>query len=320
MVLLFQCYYFLIKVCIKPQDASCYFLFFFLQSTVDLQCCANFRYTAKWFIYIYVCVYKYIYTCMLSCFSHVWLFTTPQTVAHQAPLSMGFTHTCTHAHTHTHTHMHTFVFQMLFHCRLLQDIEYSFLCSSVKVKVKVKSLSRVRLFVTPWTVAYRVPPSMEFFRQECWSGLPFPSPGDLPDPGIEPGSPALQADALSSEPPGTCSAVGPCYLSILYMVVLVCLGTQSCPIPCTLWTVARQAPLSMDFSRQEYQSGLPFPSPGDLRNPGIEPVSSASPTLQADSLPDEPSGKQAWVSVNPNILIYPSPPRYATFISVIVIL
>jgi len=75
--------------------------------------------------------------------------------------------------------------------------------------------------------------------------------------------------------------------------VLVCLGTQSCPIACTLWTVARQAPLSMDFSRQEYQSGLPFPSPGDLRNPGIEPVSSASPTLQADSLPDEPSGKQA---------------------------
>ena len=56
--------------------------------------------------------------------------------------------------------------------------------------------------VTPWTVAYRAPPSMGFSRQECWSGLPFPSPGDLPDPGIEPGSPALQADALQSEPPG----------------------------------------------------------------------------------------------------------------------
>ena len=70
------------------------------------------------------------------------------------------------------------------------------------VKVKVKLLSRVRLFATPWTVAYQAPPSMEFFRHEYWSGVPLPSPVDLPDPGIEPGSPALQADALPSEPPG----------------------------------------------------------------------------------------------------------------------
>ena len=63
-------------------------------------------------------------------------------------------------------------------------------------------LSRVRLFATPWTVAHQTPPSMEFFRQEYSSGLPFPSSGDLPDPGIEPGSPALQADTLPSEPPG----------------------------------------------------------------------------------------------------------------------
>ena len=68
------------------------------------------------------------------------------------------------------------------------------------MKVKVKLLSRVRLFVTPWTVAHQPPQSMEFSRQEYWSGLPFPSPGDLPDPGIEPGSPSLQADALLSEP------------------------------------------------------------------------------------------------------------------------
>ena len=67
---------------------------------------------------------------------------------------------------------------------------------------KVKLLSRVRLFVTPWTVAYQAPPSMKFSMQEYWSGLPFPSPGDLPDPGIEPRSPALQTDALPSEPPG----------------------------------------------------------------------------------------------------------------------
>ena len=68
-------------------------------------------------------------------------------------------------------------------------------------KVKVKSLIRVRLFATPWTVAYQAPPSMGFSRQECWSGVPLPSPGDLPEPGIEPRSPALQADALPSEPP-----------------------------------------------------------------------------------------------------------------------
>ena len=67
---------------------------------------------------------------------------------------------------------------------------------------KVKLLSHVWLFATPWTVAYQAPPSLGFFRQEYWSGLPFPSPGDLPNPGIEPGSPLLQADALPSEPPG----------------------------------------------------------------------------------------------------------------------
>ena len=71
------------------------------------------------------------------------------------------------------------------------------------MKVKVKSLSRVRLFATPWTVSHQAPVFMEFSRQEYWSGLPFPSPGDLPDPGIEPGSPALEADALPSEPQGS---------------------------------------------------------------------------------------------------------------------
>ena len=56
--------------------------------------------------------------------------------------------------------------------------------------------------MTPWTVANQAPQSTEFSKQEYWSGLPFPPPGDLTDPGIEPGSPAFQADALPSEPPG----------------------------------------------------------------------------------------------------------------------
>ena len=63
------------------------------------------------------------------------------------------------------------------------------------------------------------------------------------------------------------------------------LCAQLCPALCNLWTVALQAPLSMGFPRQEYWSGLLFPSPGDLSEPGMEPVSLGSPALQADSLP-----------------------------------
>ena len=81
--------------------------------------------------------------------------------------------------------------------------------------MKVKSFSSVQLFVTPWTVAYQASPSMGFSRQEYQSGLPFPSSGDLPDPGIKPGSPELQADALPSEPPLQFSSVA-----------------QSCPTLC----------------------------------------------------------------------------------------
>ena len=76
------------------------------------------------------------------------------------------------------------------------------------MKVKVKSLGRVQPFVTLWTVAHQAPPSMGFSRQEHWSGLPFPSPGDLPNSGMEPRPPASQADALTSEPPGKPSPTG----------------------------------------------------------------------------------------------------------------
>ena len=72
-------------------------------------------------------------------------------------------------------------------------------------RMSAQSLSYVQLFVTPWSVAYQDPLSMEFFRQEPWRGLPFPSPGDLPDPGIKPmspASPALAGRFFASEPPG----------------------------------------------------------------------------------------------------------------------
>ena len=72
----------------------------------------------------------------------------------------------------------------------------------LKLNIQKTKLSSFQLFVTPWTVAHQAPPTMGFSRQEYWSGLPFPSPGNLPDLGIKPRSPALWADALTSEPPG----------------------------------------------------------------------------------------------------------------------
>ena len=81
-----------------------------------------------------------------------------------------------------------------------------YLCGVSKISATIKDLrmssevkwsrSDVSDSATPWTVAYQAPPSLGFSRQEYWSGLPFPSPGDLPNPGIEPGSPTLQADSL----------------------------------------------------------------------------------------------------------------------------
>ena len=96
---------------------------------------------------------------------------------------------------------------------------------------EVKSLSRVRLFATLWTVAHQAPLSMGFSRQEYWSGLPFPSPGALPDPGMEPGSPELQTDSLPSEPPGKII-----YIKAKIMRYLLCqkCGPQATSLMCTV--------------------------------------------------------------------------------------
>ena len=88
----------------------------------------------------------------------------------------------------------------------------------------VRQLSCVRLFETPWTIAHQAHPSMGFSRQEYWSGLPCPPPGDLPDPGIEPGSPALQVDSLPAELQGKlmgnfdCSQTGLKFRDILLII------------------------------------------------------------------------------------------------------
>ena len=78
-------------------------------------------------------------------------------------------------------------------------------------------VSCVQLFATPWTVACQASLSMEIHQAIYWSGLPFPSPGDLPNPGIDPRSSALQADSLVSDSPG----------KSLYLCVYVCVYTHT---------------------------------------------------------------------------------------------
>ena len=93
--------------------------------------------------------------------------------------------------------------QLHFHILwLIQTLLFTLYSTCTQWKWNCQSLSRIQLFVTPWTVAWQVPLSMAFFRQEYWSGLPCPPPRNLPNQGIKLGSPALQADSLPSEPPG----------------------------------------------------------------------------------------------------------------------
>ena len=145
--------------------------------------------------------------------------------------------------------------------------------------VLAESLQSCLTVCDPMDLARQAPLSMGFSRQEHWSGLPCPPPGDFPDSGIKPRSPALQVDSLPTELSGNS-------LPFLYILLIACAVSCCCRVShvqlCDPVDLARQAPLSMGFSRQEYWSEQPFPSPGDLPDPGIKP---RSPTLQADSLP-----------------------------------
>ena len=93
---------------------------------------------------------------------------------------LGLTEQLEHAHMHASLLHFTTILVIRMH-QVEFPIQLSILYNNT-VKANVKSLSHVQLFVTPWTVVYQAPPSMGFSRQEYWSGLPFPSPGDLPDP------------------------------------------------------------------------------------------------------------------------------------------
>ena len=116
-------------------------------------------------------------------------------------------------------------------------------------------------FATLWTAVCQAPLSMGFSRQEYWSGLPFPSPEDLPDPGIRPASPvslALQADSLLTQSPGKWVS----WASLVAQTVKNSPAVQE-----------TQVQLEEDFFVLSLQLPeiLPFPSPGDLPSPGIEP-------------------------------------------------
>ena len=130
-----------------------------------------------------------------------------------------------------------------------------------------KSLSHVWLFMTPWTVAHQAPLSMVFPRQEYWSVLPHPPPGDLPNPGIKPTSSMLAGGFLTIsatwEALIVVMAVHLCeYTKNHWIVLLLLLSHFSHVWLCeTPETAAHQAPPSLGFSRQEHWSGLPFPSP-----------------------------------------------------------
>ena len=174
---------------------------------------------------------------------------------------------------------------------------------------------------TSWTVAWQASLSIGFSRQEYWSGLAFPSPGDLPNPGIKSRSPVLQKDSLPAEPQGKPKNTGVGSLSLLQQIFLTWKSNQDlqrcrwilyqlsyqgspfftvekerkenevaqlCPSLCYPMDCSLPGSCFHGIFRQEYWSGLPFPSPGDLPDPGIE---LGSPALQADALLSELPGK-----------------------------
>ena len=150
----------------------------------------------------------------------------------------------------------------IFQARILEWVAFLFSRGSSQPRDQTQVSCIGSGFFTTWATRE---------AQEYWSGYPIPSPEDLPNPGIKQGSPVLQADPLPTE-------VKWSEVTLLSRVRLFA----------TLWSVAHQVPLSMGFSRQEYWSGLPFPSPGDLPDPGIKPQ---SPALEADALTSESPGK-----------------------------
>ena len=127
-----------------------------------------------------------------------------------------------------------------------------------------KLLSRVRLFATPWTIAYHAPPSMRFSRQEYWSGLPFPFPEALPNPGFNPWTGKIPLKGKAA------------HYSIL-----------ACIIPWTGYSMGSQR-VRRNWATFTYLA---------LSDPGIEPVSLVSPALPGGFFATEPPGKPVWIFI-----------------------
>ena len=149
-------------------------------------------------------------------------------------------------------------------------------------------LSCVQLSATPWIVALQVPLSMEFSRQERWSWLPFPSPVDLPIPGIEPKSPTWQADSLPLSHQGSPVAI----LSEWVSEVAQLYPTLCDPMDCSL-----QGSSVHEIFQARVLEWVAISFSRDLPNRGTE---SKSPALQADALPSEPPGKPKDLSKRSN--------------------
>ena len=139
--------------------------------------------------------------------------------------------------------------------RTLERVAISF-SNAWKWKVKVKSLSRVRLLATPWTAAYQAPLSMGFSRQKYWSGVPLPSPLTIPktDPDW------LHCETKQNKTKHSIMLPKECHMQ--HESMLSCFSHVWLFV--ILWTIVSQAPLSMGFSRQEYWSGLPCPPLGHI--------------------------------------------------------
>ena len=196
--------------------------------------------------------------------------------------------------------LHTHVRVMILLSNSVLQIEVKNCFTSILPCVCACMLSGVWLFVTPWTGAGQAPLSMEFSRQDNWSGLPFSTPGDLPNPGIEPMSPALTGGFFTIAPPAAAAAKSLQLCLTLYDPIDS--SPSGSPVPgilqartlewvaisfsnawkwkvkvkslsrvwvlATPWTAAYQAPPSMRFSRREYWSGVPLHHLGSAKSLG----------------------------------------------------
>ena len=166
------------------------------------------------------------------------------------------------------------------------------------------SFSCILLFVTPWTVAWQAPLFMGFSRQEYWSAEPFPSPGDLPDPGIKIQSPALQADFLPSESPGKPITIYKCmyvYLKCLYYFFHMSLGKLH-----TSWLWGTRDPSPSEFlSRRTLSRSLL--GPRAWKAPGHAAQRCVPGSLSLHRLPSRPACL-AWMQWEDWLRAGPYPP------------